>query len=383
MVPHTVAPREHCDTHLVTIVSPAAWVDDADVGAMLMRYLREHTRSGASQYVSPPARFAAGEESRVYEFQLLTADGRWSAPLVLKLFGAHVAGARAVCEAAIQDCVADAGFPAPRPLDVCQRADVLGGRPFFIMERSPGRPMLSELTAPHPRLLRVILSARTLRFRMPDVIAAWQARLHALDAAPLLERVSGNPAFPGAAGLRGRLHAMDTRYDMGAVQGFAEAMAWLRTHAPSEPERRSICHGDFWFGNVIEERAKVTGVVDWSSELCMIGDPMYDVGVTSVVLNCGMADVPGPMRAIARFGQRRMARRFVNAYRRLRAVDDERLRYYEVLRAVEFLQFVALRRSDPTLAPRERGMLDVTGATEGFVRFIAEETGITLGWPPE
>jgi hypothetical protein len=50
---------------------------------------------------------------------------------------------------------------------------------------------------------------------------------------------------------------------------------------------------------------------------------------------------------------------------------------------VEFLQFVALRRSDPTLAPRERGMLDVTGATEGFVRFIAEETGITLGWPPE
>jgi aminoglycoside phosphotransferase (APT) family kinase protein len=194
--------------------------------------------------------------------------------------------------------------------------------------------------------------------------------------------VSGTTTFAGAEGLRGRLRVMDERFDMSALGGFRDAFAWLRAHAPPEPERRSICHGDFWFGNVIEERGKVTGVVDWSADLCMIGDPMSDVGVTSVVMKCGMADVPGPMRAIARSGQRRMAKRFVNAYRKLRPVDDAKLAYYEVLRAVEFLQFVAWRRSDPSLAPREHGMLDVTGATEKFAEHVTVQTGITLEWPP-
>jgi aminoglycoside phosphotransferase (APT) family kinase protein len=217
---------------------------------------------------------------------------------------------------------------------------------------------------------------------MPDVIASLQARLHAIDAEPLQRRTSDDASFPGSDGLRGRLRVMEARYDMSAVAGFAEAEDWLHAHAPSEPGRPSICHGDFWFGNVIEERAQVTGVVDWSSELCMVGDPMYDVGVTSVILKCGMADVPGPLRAIARFGQRRIAQRFLGAYRKLRAVDDERLRYYEVLRATEFLQFVAWRWSDPTLAPHEHGVLDVTGATDGFARYITEQTGIAIGWPP-
>jgi aminoglycoside phosphotransferase (APT) family kinase protein len=159
-------------------------------------------------------------------------------------------------------------------------------------------------------------------------------------------------------------------------------VAWLNEHAPSDPERPSICHGDLWFGNVIEEHGKVTGVVDWSAELCMIGDPMYDVGVTSVVLKCGMADVPGPLRAIARRGQRRNAQRFVNAYGKLRPVDEEKLAYYEVLRAVEFLQFVAWKRSDPAMAPRERGMLEAKGATEAFPAYVRAKTGIELEWPP-
>jgi aminoglycoside phosphotransferase (APT) family kinase protein len=356
--------------------------DDA-IAEPLLSYLREHTTSGAVRYVAPPSRFAAGEESRVFEFQLLTAEEAWARPLVLKLFGAHVESSRAPCEATIQLAVADAGVPAPRPLSVCEDTSALGG-PFIIMARMPGRPMLEELTSTNPRLLRVILSARTLRFRMPDVIASLMARLHAIDAQPLLERLSGSSGSPivlGARGLAGRLGVIEQRFDMSRLDGFTDAIHWLRNHAPPDPECPSICHGDFWFGNVIQERGKVTGIVDWSADLCMIGDPMYDVGVTSVTLKCGMADVPGPMRAIARFGQRRIAQRFVNAYRKLRPVDDERLRYFEVLRAIEFLQFVAWRRSDPSIAPHERGMLEVKGATEAFPEFIREHTGIEIEWP--
>lgn len=41
------------------------------------------------------------------------------------------------------------------------------------------------------------------------------------------------------------------------------------------PEERGLIHGDFGSDNLLAERSRITGVLDW--DLAMVGDPLYDV----------------------------------------------------------------------------------------------------------
>lgn len=49
----------------------------------------------------------------------------------------------------------------------------------------------------------------------------------------------------------------------------------LTSAAESCPEVRQLVHGDFGSNNVLSDRNRITGVIDWSEAL--IGDPLYDV----------------------------------------------------------------------------------------------------------
>jgi aminoglycoside phosphotransferase (APT) family kinase protein len=55
----------------------------------------------------------------------------------------------------------------------------------------------------------------------------------------------------------------------------AEAVAWLRDHAPSRVARTVLVQGDTGPGNFLFEGSTVTGLVDW--ELSHLGDPMDDI----------------------------------------------------------------------------------------------------------
>jgi hypothetical protein len=59
------------------------------------------------------------------------------------------------------------------------------------------------------------------------------------------------------------------------------------------------------------------------------------------------------------------------------------VRYYQLVRCLDFLSFVAWRRLEPSLRAREeRDMLDVAGSTEGLEVFFRKRTGIALPMPP-
>jgi hypothetical protein len=117
--------------------------------------------------------------------------------------------------------------------------------------------------------------------------------------------------------------------------------------------------------------------------LVYIGDPLYDVGITSVVLKCGMPDVPGPLKWLVRRAQRAVANRFLRTYTRALPVDPDRLLYYELLRCFGFAAFAAGRRLDATQRTREQrdDMLEVEGGVTGLTRYFAAETGIELAMP--
>lgn len=59
------------------------------------------------------------------------------------------------------------------------------------------------------------------------------------------------------------------------VEGLKDWGDTLYLLTASCPEERALVHGDFGSNNVLADRDRITGVVDWSEGL--IGDPLYDV----------------------------------------------------------------------------------------------------------
>ncbi len=67
-----------------------------------------------------------GYDTSVYAFRLRAAPPPFSADLVLRRFTAASQKDRAHREAAIQNALADQGYPVPRVIDLCTNAAILG-----------------------------------------------------------------------------------------------------------------------------------------------------------------------------------------------------------------------------------------------------------------
>jgi aminoglycoside phosphotransferase (APT) family kinase protein len=143
-------------------------------------------------------------------------------------------------------------FPAPRPLLL----DVEGGpfgAPTVVMSRLPGRPELA------PRDLHGYLQ------QMAETLAI----LHRVpvEACDFLR--------DQRAIVSGRLSASPQTADP-LEQAIWEAVLreWQRISAePDEP--RALVHGDYWPGNLLYRRGRLSGVIDW--EQPRLGDPSKDV----------------------------------------------------------------------------------------------------------
>lgn len=352
-----------------------------NLSAGLIEYLRTALPAPEAVYSEEPTRFASGVETRVYSLRLSGAPEAFAGPLVLRVFDTSTIEERPRLEAAVQNAVVAMGFPAPPVLHVCGDPAPLGG-PFIIMERLPGGVMLGSLTRPGTDIIDLVRLLPSLLARMPPVIAGLQAKLHALDSLSLKEMLRTDGVDPSLLSLDSHIGRMKARVDRVNLPGFAEGLNWLRARRPAEPTRLSMCHGDLWFGNVLQRGLRVSGVVDWSMDAMLIGDPAYDVGVTSVGLAAGGADVPFPLRPVARGVQLLLSLAFLRAYRARAPVDREVVRYYQLFRCLDFLSWVAQRVVSPELRARdEPSMLDIEGATKGFVSFFRKRTGITLVMP--
>jgi aminoglycoside phosphotransferase (APT) family kinase protein len=348
----------------------------------LLAYLRTQMKARALAYGSRPERFSAGVENRVYGFRLAGAPPDIDAPLVLRLYANGTEPSRARLEAAVHRAASVQGFPAPRPVHVCEDATVLGA-PFILMERLPGRIMLEPIAQVGAGMLAPIRNWRGLLVRMPAVIAELMASLHQLDPTVLERELADAGLDPRELSVEAHLRSIEDRIEGADLTGFTAGMTWLMDHPPPKPPRLAICHGDLWFGNVMEDGRRITGLIDWSAISVLLADPAYDVGTTSVMLAAGMADLPWALRLISGWFQRGMSNRFLKQYRQRGAVDMDAVRYYQLVRCLGFLSYVAWRRLDPSLRAREaRDMLDVAGSTEGLEAFFRKRTGIALPMPP-
>src|SRR5919106_2803990 len=219
----------------------------------IARGLVDHLRAALAQpgleLAEPPAPLSGGFDTEIYAVRLRRAPAGFAVPLVLRVLRPHHDPAMVLREQAIQNAVAEQGYPTPRVLHVSVDAAPLGA-PFMLMERLPGAPLL----AAHPlEMDRVLLDA--------------QLRLHALDAAPLARALGDAVTFDGY------LAALQRRVDQAGLDGLAPPLRWLREHRPPPATPPVICHGDLHPQNVLVEGSRVTGVLDWPN--AVVAEPAF------------------------------------------------------------------------------------------------------------
>ena len=277
-----------------------------DLAPAVLEVLRRHTGNPALRYAEPPALVAGGFWADILAVRLEGAPPGLDGDLIVRVMPEDDAARR---EIVVHTQVAAQGFPAPA-VRVTGDATAGLGRPFIVMDRAPGRPLIPELGA--ASLLAHIPSI----VRMPVRLARVAARLHALDPAPLRAAfaAAGEDRLVEVDGLLDRMTIWTSEFGRDEL---ASAVERLRMRRP--PRRREVvCHGDLQPFNVLVHRGRVT-VIDWTAAL--VAEPAYDLAYTTLTMSLAPVDAPRPVQAAAAAGGRAFARRFLRVYRGLAGED--------------------------------------------------------------
>lgn len=148
------------------------------------------------------------------------------------------------------------GLPTPRPHWLETEPSSLG-RPFFIMDRLPGRPPAPRSEAEAAAVARDLGRRLAQLHRVPPVaggpdsqastsaeVARWKDRYHARRVAP--------------------------------VPMVGALLAWLEVNLPSDGAAPCLLWGDAGPHNVLVEEGRISAMLDW--ELSHVGHPMEDLG---------------------------------------------------------------------------------------------------------
>ena len=283
----------------------------AAVAAGLRDYLRSRLGIPDLHYEYAPKELSGGCEAYTYYFRLRKAPDLppdFDRPLVLRVYASRHALARARHEFAVQRHLRRLDYPVPEPLWLDEDCGLFGG-PFLIAQEVRGETLFDALL---DWPWRICVE--------PERLAVLHARLHALPA-------EGFPAPPGPF-LPRRLHELETTLRDHDLAGLRPGMDWLRRHPPAPPAVPSILHLDFHPFNVLETDDDSLFVLDWNE--ADVGDPHADVAVALTLMQCfpvrpsNLLEVP--VLWIGRFLLREF---YLQAYRGRRALDPDKLAYYQ------------------------------------------------------
>ena len=201
--------------------------------------------------------------------------------------GARIAATADVMrQGRIMSALHDAGLPVPAVPHIVD-APVIDGRPFILMERTPGTRI--EKAAMSESGVEIARSA-------VDVMR----RLHAVP----IERTGIGAEEPVTLQVEMMRWAMlMQRAPEELTSRAGELGGLLVAHAPQE-RAPALVHGDYHYGNMLFEGAKVVALLDW--EIAEIGQPLLDLGALCVVAgrHPGAWPVVEDAEVIAMYGAR-------------------------------------------------------------------------------
>ena len=275
-------------------------------------YLRVKLENPAIDFASPLVRLRGGFETATYHFELDNVPNELSKPLVLRIYPHFYGMKNAIWESTVQNVLFKDGFPVAQVHLVCTDISVLGGA-FFIMDHLPGKILA---TAP--------------RDSVPDLLGKVHAQLHNIDPTPLAEVFADKGILEIEYRLANRFDWISDKAEQRTW--LCQAANWLLECRPPEPERLSVCHGDFHPFNLLYQEGEITGVLDWPG--FAIGDPVYDIANTIVIITISAKHLAGSMGEFSSVDWNLMADLYLSAYQAHRSLDDTYLDYYRVRRCV-------------------------------------------------
>ena len=313
------------------------------IGPVLLGLLRGKL-GGALDFAEAPSRLFGGNQTYVHTFRLAGAEPPWDAPLVLRILRPHRSTEEVVFESALQNALAPL---APRVLLHDVDASVLGGG-FQIMERAAGRALVMGDVGQDTQklgILRPLLSGfREATFGpWPELLAETHARLHALATQPVVAAVEA-VGMGKRLSLGRRIDRIEAPVEELGLKKMRPLVDWLREREPTLPDRRCLCHGDLFPNQVYAEGGSVTRVIDWADVSLAPGE--YDVGNVCT----GIETIPLPIPGASAL-QRRLVRRFRDAYALKHPLDPEAFRFGAVVRIGRALVSMALHRAGQGPAP--------------------------------
>ena len=330
-----------------------------EIARGLVAHLRGVLGEPGLELAEPPVPLTGGFDTEIHAVRLRGAPAGFAAPLVLRVLRAHHDPAMVMREQAIQNALADQGYPAARVLHAALDPAPLGAA-FLLMERLPGTPLISTRPVGMDRLL---LEA--------------QLRLHALDPAPIARALGDAVTFEGYLASLGR------RVARAGLTGLTELMRWLHEQRPPPEAPPVICHGDLHPQNVLVQGGRVSGVLDWPN--AVIADAAFDVASTHSILRfvpVGLASMPRALRWLARVGQPILAARYLRGYRRRCPIDSRRLAYYEVAAVMRALVRAGESRGRAAGGPPPTA-LDRSAYADRLLAHAAGITGLAASLPSQ
>lgn len=318
----------------------------------------------SARVVGKPEPLAGGYSSVMLHLELANQPDGVPSAVVLRLVPHSAVGAK---EFAVQQVVADHGYPAPR---IRARGSNPDGE-WALMDFVEGSPALGGLDGP-----ALLVAMPRLLGWLPTVMATAMARLHRIDPGPATEAVRS--AAPTAAW---SVDDLLVQLDAGAMAvgrtDLASAVKRLAEGRPRTTADPVVCHGDFHPFNLITGPDGET-VIDWTETLG--AEPAYDVAFTVFLLANPPVDVHRTPAAAAIRGIGRLtARRFLKHYRRANPTADlSNLEWCRALHTARVLLEVA--RNEPGAPGRTDHPFRVIVAPAGAV--LEAATGVAVE-PPD
>lgn len=275
---------------------------NTELEGKLLDVLRVQVGNPELNYAGPPVPLPGGFWAELVAFSLADPPPGWPAELVARVMPDAWFARK---ETIVQGAIAAAGFPTPAVRAAGGPDDGLG-RAFMVMDRADGASLLSGLTG-----VGAIVTVVRTAGRLPKVLAATMARLHAIDPRPIRDQLDldGDDAPTTVDGLLEGLERLAASFQRADL---ADAARWLIEHSPPL-SAEVVCHGDLHPFNLLVSGGRIT-VLDWSNSL--LSPRAHDVAFTSLTLAEPPVAVPAPLRPLLRSAGRLLARQFIRHYER-------------------------------------------------------------------
>jgi aminoglycoside phosphotransferase (APT) family kinase protein len=260
----------------------------------------------------------SGGASRVTSaFDLQTALGGGTRPLILQMDRGPSQKGRVRMEGALLRAAAAAGVPVPAVVAVGD-GDELGSS-WLVVERLDGETI--------PRRILRDEEWAAARAALTGQAGGALAAIHSIDPTTI-------EGLPQADPLGDPLPFLDA---LGEVRPALElGVRWLAAHRPASGPPVTV-HGDFRFGNFLVGQDGLRGVLDW--ELAHTGDPAEDIGWL-----CAPAWRFGGSGEVGGFGK---LPELLASYRAAGgdAVTPERVHWWQVYATIKWATICALQAS--------------------------------------